>query len=551
MIVRILFLVTAVVAWNPAEASWLVRQVQAQAGKQAQVLSVKHVEREVRAANGVQVLRSFPRFLSEDAPPSGGLYQEILYSDTAVPARLKAFKAANTVTFAGATEVRTLVDQGPKENRINLTIVGDGYVLAEKEKFFADAARTKDNLFANAAYTSYLPLFNVYAVFVESNQSGLTDGDHKVDTALGLYRDPPGSKRGIMPGNTTAIDAAIALAPATDYPILIANDDFYGGLGGEYAISTRSVESGIIVLRHELGHNFGQVGEEYDSGQVYTGANASTTATNLTWAHWLTSTQPQQHVYESKYLSGDYVWKNLSQGSYTADIDFPAPEGGVPYDFEVIVSSVGWETADDVYAYFDGQKVDLQGTFTADRSFFGFVLPETPAPGKHTLELRENIHDGDNVLAFAELYAQPQGFNTIPDEVAAYATFDDSGNKTYRPTHDSCPMRNMKHETFCPVDQENMWTRFLARVKLLDDSSVQGTDVRTVAIKTVALKGLDIHWYTVDAQGTETEVSAIQGQSVWTADAQTHGTYRVKVHFQTNEVRKYTPDFDATKDFKL
>jgi hypothetical protein len=533
---------------SPAKAAWLVKQVKPEDGKSARILSVKQVDREIDG--NIQVLRSFPRYLSEGVAPTGGIYEEILYSDEAAPAKVRSFKNGR-YEFAGATEVRTIVEQGPKENRINLTITGDGYRLAEKERFFGDAKRMKDELFTGKTYSAYLPLFNVYAVFVESKESGLTDGpNHQRDTALGLYRDPPGSKRGIMPGNTQAIDAAIALAPATDYPIILANDEFYGGLGGEYAITTRSVESGIVVLRHELGHNFGQVGEEYDSGGVYSGANASRSATNPSWKHWLT-VPTTSHVYETKYLSGDYVWKPLSQGSYSTDLGFPAPNGGVAYDFEVILSSVGWSTPDDVYVYFDGQKVALEGTYTVDRSFFTFRLPQSPAPGKHKLEVRENIADGDNVLAFAEVYAQPDGFDAIPDEVAAYATFDQMGTKSYRPTHGSCPMRDMKHAEFCPVDKENMWTRFLARVKLVDEATVAGTGVRTVAVKTPPLPALDIRWYTVDSAGHETEVSSLQGLSVWDADAQTHGTYRVKIHFRTPEVRKYTPSFDAQKDFKL
>jgi hypothetical protein len=47
----------------------------------------------------------------------------------------------------------------------------------------------------------------------------------------------------------------------SDFPTLIGNDDYYGGLGGEFTISTRSLTSGTIVLRHELGHNLIYVGE--------------------------------------------------------------------------------------------------------------------------------------------------------------------------------------------------------------------------------------------------------------------------------------------------
>jgi hypothetical protein len=47
-----------------------------------------------------------------------------------------------------------------------------------------------------------------------------------------------------------------------DFPSIVGNDDFYGGLGGEFVIGTKSHTTGTIVLRHEMGHNFVNVGEE-------------------------------------------------------------------------------------------------------------------------------------------------------------------------------------------------------------------------------------------------------------------------------------------------
>ena len=61
-------------------------------------------------------------------------------------------------------------------------------------------------------------------------------------------------------------------------------DDFYGGLGGEFVISTKSKTSGQVVLRHEMGHNFGVVGEEYDGGYAYSGANSVRSPYNIPWS---------------------------------------------------------------------------------------------------------------------------------------------------------------------------------------------------------------------------------------------------------------------------
>lgn len=36
-----------------------------------------------------------------------------------------------------------------------------------------------------------------------------------------------------------------------------------------------------------MGHNFVNVGEEYDNGQVYSGVNAARTLAAVGWRHWL------------------------------------------------------------------------------------------------------------------------------------------------------------------------------------------------------------------------------------------------------------------------
>lgn len=230
---------------------------------QTEILSVRDTAQTVRQDE--VVLRSQPYgFAEHGEAPSAETYTESYVAESALSAehrqRLRADSLQAKPVWEGS-EVRTIVDQGPSENRIDLTIVGDGYTEAEKTRFFEDAKRLTDDMFIGQTFASYLPLFNVHAVFVPSNESGLSDVERK-DTALKLHRSPQGSKRGILPGDRRAAERALGLAPDTDYPILVANDDFYGGLGGRYAITTRSHNSGTMVLRHELGHNFGSVGEE-------------------------------------------------------------------------------------------------------------------------------------------------------------------------------------------------------------------------------------------------------------------------------------------------
>ncbi len=383
-------------------------------------------------------------------------------------------------------EVRTLVDQGPSANRIDLTIVGDGYTLAERERFFADARRITDDLFAEQTFASYLPLFNVHAVFVPSRESGITDLVEK-DTALGLFRTPKGSKRAIMPGNPDAIDRAVALARDTDYPILLANDDFYGGLGGRYAITTRSIVSGPVVLRHELGHNFGNVGEEYDGGSVYQGANNS--GSSVKWKPWLS---PNAKVFDGKYLHGAYVWQSLSDKPYKGQLDVPQD-----YSFvRLLISSVGWATDRDVRVTYDGVVQSFSAeSYTQDRSFLDIFRNQESA-GRHEVVVEDGGVDRGNVLAFVTAVAHKADIVTEPNFIAAYPTFSDGGYSAgYRPTFEGCLMREMRTKKFCSVDQENMWLRFLNVVDLIDEVQVaKGRAGVFVWAKTPPLQGLMYEW---------------------------------------------------------
>lgn len=531
---------------------WRVRQY-----RDGDKVKIAHVDR-VQAPTRDQVtLRSIPARLSEEAPPSAQRYEEVVYSDRTVPADVR--KRGSDGLFKSkdgwpGSEVRDLVNSGQLQNRINLTIVGDGYTADEKEKFFTDASRIKDDLFATSTFKSYLALFNVHAVFVPSNQSGLTDGDKVKDTALGLYRDPPGSKRGIMPGNTDVIDRAVQLAPATDYPILMANDDYYGGLGGEYAITTRSERSGAMVLRHELGHNFGGVGEEYDGGEAYMGANHSDTA-DVPWKAWVGG---DLQVYDAKALVGAYPWQNLKDGPQKFEFDVPPRTDGQKPCIRIDGSFVGWETDHDVQMQIDGQQVALTADQTDDRGFFTVGTCNDIPSGHHQLVVSENVHDGDNVLANLRVTEYEPGYDFSRDKVEAYPTFDDGNNFVgYRPTHESCLMRDMTSTEFCAIDKENMWHNFLQRLSLIDGVDVStasrdgSTGQRSVQLRTPALDGLDIRWFKANADGSQTEVTDLHGVQRWNPTDDDHGKYSVQVTFSTPEVRVYNDRFRAQQDVQL
>ena len=542
---------------NP-EKAYRVETVQAPDGSE-QILSVRDAGRKI--SKDEVVLQSTPFGLDCNEGGTDEVYLERYVAESALTEKEQAKYAEKLFKskpeWEGA-EVRTLINQGPTENRIDLTIVGDGYTEAEKARFFSDARRLTDDMFVGQTFSSYLPLFNVHAVFVPSNESGLTDVERK-DTALGLYRSPRGSKRGVMPGNRGAIERALDLAPDTDYPILVANDDFYGGLGGRYAITTRSHNSGTMVLRHELGHNFGRVGEEYDGGQVYRGANHSSSK-NVPWTQWM---DDKGQVHEAKNLARGYPWQNLKEGP--VNVDFTVPEGDEkgPMQIGIDISSVGWESPGDVEIMIDGKPQKYEGVYTEDRSFFRLKDAQSLEAGKHRITISEKDADGDNVLASVRVNAYPADYDFTADRVGGYPSFDAYGRHVgYRPTHESCLMRNMRSTEFCSVDKENMWHEFLNRVDLVDEvkvTPVKGKDgkvERLISVETPDLEGLSVRWFgeekSEDGSTREVQLNHLQGQTQWIAhDGEDAGKYRVEVSFANDEVRRYSDKFQTKEEFTL
>jgi hypothetical protein len=486
-------------------------------------------------------LKSLRESISEKSKTREIIFEEIAYPENQLPENLKKFlNTKEAPVFFPGSEVRKIVGTGEDSNRITITILGDGYTLSEKQKYFDDVNRIVDDMFKEVTFKSYLPVFNIYAVFTPSQDSGITDLKSK-RTAFDLYRSPRGSKRGVMPGNRSAIESALKLiGEHTDYPIIIANDDFYGGLGGRYAITTRSLTSGSMVLRHELGHNFSNVGEEYDGGQVYSGANFSSSK-SVPWKHWVNSSDGKVHVHEAKFLTGSYVWQDLGKEDFELDFNFPK---GAGFTYDLKLSSVGWSSDNDVKVLLDGKELDPKGVYTKDRSFFR--TKRVPiSEGKHTLKVLDNNRDGDNVLAFANGYAYPASYDFTPGLVGAFNVFADGGRaRGYRPTDNQCLMRDMRSKIFCAVDQENIWLRFLKRISLID-SVKEVNGVHTV--KTLELDGISTKWFKIEKRSKRVELTQFQNLRSANLNNLGKGKYEVEVNFKSSEIRVKT---DVTTDVR-
>ncbi|ETV79534.1 hypothetical protein H257_07518 [Aphanomyces astaci] len=375
---------------------------------------------------------------------------------------------AEAARVAAPPVVRRIVNSGDPKNRIDIVFMGDGYTASEDSRFFSDIQRLTDEMFNGDTFTQYLPLFNVWAVYVPSNQSGIGVGGKPLDTAFGLYRSGT-QLRGIFTRKTAYAREVCKVTgdSACDFPSLIGNDDYYGGLGGEFVIGTRSPTTGTVVLRHEMGHNFGKVGEEYDGGGAYVGANSAPSVQGVTWKHWLTN--PSR---SPRRKSCDFVPK----------VKFKST--GTFKRWGIYLSVTGADTQDSITITLDGKPLEWTTRGTQDRSFSEYRSTSGGfSPGDHVLEVTgygSFVGPIAKQLCSVEVYEygnEDEFKMDDPEYIGAYPTWDGYNVKTIRPSNEKCLMRNMTSPQFCNVCQENMWQQFLSRVTFIDDIVINGKDV--------------------------------------------------------------------------
>ena len=170
----------------------------------------------------------------------------------------------------------TLFTNGPTANRINTVVLSEGYTASQLGQFLIDARGAVSNLLATTPYREYSNYFNAFAISVASTQSG---SDHHTPTvnlvntyfnstydSYGLQRlltIPPNDWNSTYANGQGKVDALLqSLMPEYDLVILLVNDSQYGGSGGTTLISSMNSSSPELV-RHESGHTFGGLTDEY------------------------------------------------------------------------------------------------------------------------------------------------------------------------------------------------------------------------------------------------------------------------------------------------
>lgn len=209
----------------------------------------------------------------------------------------------DTEKAINASTLTTILSNGPSRNRIDIVLLGDGYIESEMPQWEIDAEAAVASFLSEEPYRSYARYFNAHRIDTISNESGATHPENNItrDTAFGAYYFCGDVPR-LICANDNAINTTVQSLTEpnqTEIVLLLVNDEEYGGAGGSYAIASKHSSSAELIL-HETGHSFGLLTDEYDdpipSTSSFCGDYTPTDEPNvsrfiyfigLKWKHWI------------------------------------------------------------------------------------------------------------------------------------------------------------------------------------------------------------------------------------------------------------------------
>ncbi|MBN2286964.1 MAG: hypothetical protein JXI43_10985 [Tissierellales bacterium] len=173
--------------------------------------------------------------------------------------------------FYPNAKVTGVIDNGDPNQKVDIVMLPDGYTADEMDKFLKDTKRHLDILFSTSPFKERKKDFNVWAVEIPSNMTGIDDpqSNRYVDNVLSCSFNSFRTDRYILTWDNVTLRKVAALAPY-DQIIVLINDSKYGG-GGIFNLYSTCIAdnewSGYIFV-HELGHAFGGLADEYYTSDV-------------------------------------------------------------------------------------------------------------------------------------------------------------------------------------------------------------------------------------------------------------------------------------------
>jgi hypothetical protein len=247
-------------------------------------------------------------------------------------------------------ETVTLRDNGDPHEKVDIVILGDGYTTAELDKFKRDAEHVTAVLFSVSPFKERASDFNVRAVCVTGDESGIDVPDRNVwkRNPLGATYNTFTTPRYVLSEANAALRDAAGCVPY-DFMTILINDKRYGG-GGIYNLytTTYTIENNAAnawlrdyVYVHEFGHCFAGLGDEYYSSE--TGYNDFYPAGVEPWEPNITRMlTPGRVKWQAQVTTGTALpteWRKREYDSLSLVLSSPPRKDATPEDYKAMAAA--------------------------------------------------------------------------------------------------------------------------------------------------------------------------------------------------------------------
>ncbi len=168
-------------------------------------------------------------------------------------------------------EVEKKFFSGNPHHKVDVAFIAEGYTVEEKALFHSDLDKVLHAFFNQEPYKSYKDSFNIYSLFISSQDSGVDEPRN------GLFRNTPvessfnalGLSRYLLTEGNKSLRNIAAHAPY-DAVVIVVNSKRYGGGGiyNFYCVYTQDEIWQDYLFLHEFGHSFAGLGDEYYASAV-------------------------------------------------------------------------------------------------------------------------------------------------------------------------------------------------------------------------------------------------------------------------------------------
>uniref|UniRef100_A0A7S3K1J4 Uncharacterized protein n=1 Tax=Aureoumbra lagunensis TaxID=44058 RepID=A0A7S3K1J4_9STRA len=449
----------------------------------------------------------------------------------------------------------------------HLIFLSEAYGEDEENDFVRDVQRMVHEVL-DESFSHVAPLLAVEAIWIPSRRSGVPRVPRppmRPQTAFGLFRDSSAPLRLVEPGPRSyrlakkICHETLSRTLCSDSVlILLANDPYYGGLGDDIIIVTNSKSSGVLALRHELGHALGDVGEEYDAGIDYSGANFATSPmpcpknykprieylfdgverTIYDCVQWLGADNKNLQPKNASLALAEWPWQ---RPPFLRTFHTPQANHKWHTTLELSVAGGLGLTASIVPAE-QKAHIDLPLIFKSSSSYdnpldrcfataqivlnpgttYTLRLDEDVFLRKHSIVYQNFSWSPQKLLCHVQLHLEQlqhqQNINIENTRLGVYPIFDLHRKLVgYRPTRCTCLMRDVTAGHFCQCCRDLILRRLLASANPLDQLQIiQNTRVDTQLTPLVRAGLVRLKWFRHDESGLSREDTSKRNLSVLT-----------------------------------